>query len=81
MIRKGFADEATGSEEKESAETTEKRKTNKEESPSLLQKIKPLRYWSVIALVTFLLGYLVVEVLTAHQLLPDFTQIWDQMIS
>lgn len=81
MIRKGFSDEGDSNQQTEKEQAANNRETQEKESYSLLQRIKPLRYWSVIALVTFLLGYLVVEVLAAHRLLPDFMQIWDQMIS
>lgn len=35
-----------------------------------IQKLKPLKYWLVVALVTFLLGFLVFRVLSDNQLLP-----------
>jgi len=81
MNRTGFSEEEDESEDNKEERAAKEKQVQEGESYTLLKKLKPLRYWSVIALITFLLGYLVVQVLAAHRLLPDLVGLWNQMIS
>lgn len=74
MTRKGFSEEQEGEQEhvgNAKVEAPKEKVTQDDESPSLLKKLKPLKYWSVIGLITFLLGYLLINVLIAHRIIPD----------
>lgn len=61
MIRKGFSLE----EDRDNEDNL-----NTKETKQWLKRLKPLKYWSVVALITLLLGFLIVRVLTEQQLLP-----------